>query len=146
MKISFAGSVIGLVAIYIIVSHMTFSGVKIGSITDDMMGTTVNITGAPIETFRFRIHPSYQNPDFTGLEVRDFSQDPQAPGVYVVRFKDKISSDATLMVRYTHPLPERGGAFNSRSSSVRAAYRYWFDSRARNDGVGFRVVIAPRLF
>jgi formylglycine-generating enzyme required for sulfatase activity len=39
----------------------------------------------------------------------------------------------------------RGGAFNSRSSSVRAAYRYWFDPRARNDGVGFRVVIAPRL-
>jgi gamma-glutamyl hercynylcysteine S-oxide synthase len=39
----------------------------------------------------------------------------------------------------------RGGAFNSRSSSVRIAYRYWFDPRARSDSVGFRVVIAPRL-
>ncbi len=39
----------------------------------------------------------------------------------------------------------RGGAFNSRSSSVRAAYRYWFDPRARSDGVGFRVVLAPRI-
>ncbi len=39
----------------------------------------------------------------------------------------------------------RGGAFNSRSSSVRAASRYWFDPRARNEGVGFRVVVAPRI-
>jgi iron(II)-dependent oxidoreductase len=39
----------------------------------------------------------------------------------------------------------RGGAFNSRSSSVRAAYRYWFDPRARSDSVGFRMAIAPRL-
>lgn len=39
----------------------------------------------------------------------------------------------------------RGGAFNSRQSSVRAASRYWFDSRARNESVGFRVVIAPAL-
>ncbi len=39
----------------------------------------------------------------------------------------------------------RGGAFNSRPGSVRAASRYWFDSRAHNDGVGFRVVVAPRL-
>jgi iron(II)-dependent oxidoreductase len=39
----------------------------------------------------------------------------------------------------------RGGAFNSRSSSVRAASRYWFDPRARHEGVGFRVVVAPRL-
>jgi hypothetical protein len=28
---------------------------------------------------------------------------------------------------------------------VRAASRYWFDPRARNEGVGFRVVVAPRL-
>jgi iron(II)-dependent oxidoreductase len=39
----------------------------------------------------------------------------------------------------------RGGAFNSRSSSVRTAARYWFDPRARNEGVGFRVVVAPRI-
>jgi gamma-glutamyl hercynylcysteine S-oxide synthase len=39
----------------------------------------------------------------------------------------------------------RGGAFNSRSSSVRSAYRYWFDPRARSESVGFRVAIAPRL-
>jgi formylglycine-generating enzyme required for sulfatase activity len=39
----------------------------------------------------------------------------------------------------------RGGAFNSRSGSLRTAYRYWFDPRARSDSVGFRVVIAPRL-
>ncbi len=39
----------------------------------------------------------------------------------------------------------RGGAFNSRASSVRCAYRYWFDPRARSDSVGFRVVIGPRL-
>jgi iron(II)-dependent oxidoreductase len=39
----------------------------------------------------------------------------------------------------------RGGAFNSRQGSVRTAYRYWFDPRARSDGVGFRVVIGPRL-
>jgi iron(II)-dependent oxidoreductase len=39
----------------------------------------------------------------------------------------------------------RGGAFNSRSGSVRTAYRYWFDPRARSDSVGFRVVIGPRL-
>jgi formylglycine-generating enzyme required for sulfatase activity len=39
----------------------------------------------------------------------------------------------------------RGGAFNSRSSSVRCAYRYWYDPRARSDSVGFRVVIGPRL-
>jgi iron(II)-dependent oxidoreductase len=39
----------------------------------------------------------------------------------------------------------RGGAFNSRQSSVRAASRYWFDGRARNEGVGFRVVVAPRM-
>ena len=39
----------------------------------------------------------------------------------------------------------RGGAFNSRSSSVRAASRYWFDPRVRNESVGFRVVVAPRL-
>jgi formylglycine-generating enzyme required for sulfatase activity len=39
----------------------------------------------------------------------------------------------------------RGGAFNSRSSSVRTAYRYWFDPRARSDSVGFRVVIGPRI-
>jgi iron(II)-dependent oxidoreductase len=39
----------------------------------------------------------------------------------------------------------RGGAFNSRSSSVRCAYRYWFDPRARSDSLGFRVVIGPRL-
>jgi gamma-glutamyl hercynylcysteine S-oxide synthase len=39
----------------------------------------------------------------------------------------------------------RGGAFNSRSSSVRAASRYWFDPRVRHEGVGFRVVVAPRL-
>jgi gamma-glutamyl hercynylcysteine S-oxide synthase len=39
----------------------------------------------------------------------------------------------------------RGGAFNSRSGSVRTAYRYWFDPRAPNDSVGFRVVVAPRL-
>jgi formylglycine-generating enzyme required for sulfatase activity len=40
----------------------------------------------------------------------------------------------------------RGGAFNSRSSSVRAAARYWFDPRVRHESVGFRVVVAPRLF
>ncbi|CAG0931645.1 Serine/threonine-protein kinase Pkn1 [Thermoflexales bacterium] len=40
----------------------------------------------------------------------------------------------------------RGGAFNSRQGSVRVAYRYWFDSRARSDSVGFRVAVAPRLF
>jgi formylglycine-generating enzyme required for sulfatase activity len=39
----------------------------------------------------------------------------------------------------------RGGAFNSRSGSVRAASRYWFDPRARHAGVGFRVVVAPRI-
>jgi formylglycine-generating enzyme required for sulfatase activity len=39
----------------------------------------------------------------------------------------------------------RGGAFNSRQGSVRAASRYWFDGRARNEGVGFRVVVAPRI-
>jgi len=39
----------------------------------------------------------------------------------------------------------RGGAFNSRSGSVRTAYRYWFDPRARSDSVGFRVVLGPRL-
>jgi iron(II)-dependent oxidoreductase len=39
----------------------------------------------------------------------------------------------------------RGGAFNARSSSVRCAYRYWFDPRARSDSVGFRVAIGPRL-
>jgi formylglycine-generating enzyme required for sulfatase activity len=39
----------------------------------------------------------------------------------------------------------RGGAFNSRSNSVRCAYRYWFDPRARSDSVGFRVAIGPRL-
>ena len=39
----------------------------------------------------------------------------------------------------------RGGAFNSRSSSARTASRYWFDPRARHEGVGFRVVVAPRL-
>jgi gamma-glutamyl hercynylcysteine S-oxide synthase len=39
----------------------------------------------------------------------------------------------------------RGGAVNSRSGSVRTAYRYWFDPRARSDSVGFRVVIGPRI-
>jgi iron(II)-dependent oxidoreductase len=39
----------------------------------------------------------------------------------------------------------RGGAFNSRSGSVRSAYRYWFDPRARSDSVGFRAAIAPRI-
>ncbi len=39
----------------------------------------------------------------------------------------------------------RGGAFNSRQSSARVAYRYWFDPRARSESVGFRIVIAPRL-
>jgi gamma-glutamyl hercynylcysteine S-oxide synthase len=39
----------------------------------------------------------------------------------------------------------RGGAFNSRQGSVRATARYWFDPRARNDSVGFRVVVAPRI-
>jgi iron(II)-dependent oxidoreductase len=39
----------------------------------------------------------------------------------------------------------RGGAFNSRQGSARSACRYWFDVRARGEGVGFRVVIAPRL-
>ena len=39
----------------------------------------------------------------------------------------------------------RGGAFNSRSSSVRTASRYWFDPRVRHEGVGFRVVVAPRI-
>jgi len=28
---------------------------------------------------------------------------------------------------------------------VRAASRYWFDPRVRNESVGFRVVVAPRL-
>jgi exonuclease VII large subunit len=46
MKLSFLGSVIGLVAIYIIVSHMAYEPVKIGSITGQMVGETINITGA----------------------------------------------------------------------------------------------------
>jgi iron(II)-dependent oxidoreductase len=39
----------------------------------------------------------------------------------------------------------RGGSFNSRSASARITARYWFDPRARNESVGFRVVVAPRL-
>jgi DNA/RNA endonuclease YhcR with UshA esterase domain len=54
MRISFIGSVIGLVAIYMIVSHMDFSGVKIGSITGDMTGTTVNVTGNVEDLYRHK--------------------------------------------------------------------------------------------
>jgi len=54
MRISFIGSIIGIVAIYMIVSHMDFYGVKIGSITGDMTGTTVNVTGTVKDLYRHK--------------------------------------------------------------------------------------------
>lgn len=51
MRISFMGSIIGLIAIYMIVSQMDYSSVKIGSITGEMIGETINITGAVRDVF-----------------------------------------------------------------------------------------------
>ncbi len=45
MKISLVGSFIGLFVIYIIASYMIYPSVKIGYITGEMTGKTVNITG-----------------------------------------------------------------------------------------------------
>lgn len=54
MRISLVGGFIGIVAIYIIVSHADFAGVKIGSITGDMIGIPVNITGTVNDIYRHK--------------------------------------------------------------------------------------------
>lgn len=46
LKLSFMGTLIGIIAIYIIVSQMDYTSVKIGSITGEMIGETINIIGA----------------------------------------------------------------------------------------------------
>jgi len=46
MRISFIGSIIGLIAIYTIVSHMDYASVKIGSITGEMIGETISLVGS----------------------------------------------------------------------------------------------------
>lgn len=51
MRLCFLGSLIGLFLIFMIVSQLEYSNVKIGSITGEMVGETINITCVVIDKY-----------------------------------------------------------------------------------------------
>jgi DNA/RNA endonuclease YhcR with UshA esterase domain len=54
MRISFIGSIAGIVAIYLIVLNITTPGIDIGEITGSFVGSEVNVTGTVSDVYKHR--------------------------------------------------------------------------------------------